>query len=69
LRVCVRGHSLVCFCLVDYLKPSPRINFFVCLMTKKEEELALMSDSTGKRKVGKAVASRLYGLLHSISVS
>lgn len=34
------------------------------LMAKKEEELALLSDSTGKRKVGKAVATRLFGLLH-----
>ena len=34
------------------------------LMTKKEDELAAMSDSSGKRKVGKAVAARLYGLLH-----
>lgn len=34
------------------------------LMEKKEEELAVMADSTGKRKVGKAVAARLYGLLH-----
>jgi len=34
------------------------------LMTKTEVELAEMADSTGKRKVGKAVAARLYGLLH-----
>ena len=34
------------------------------LMTKSEVELAEMSD--GKRKIGKAVASRLYGLLHQI---
>ena len=37
------------------------------LMAKKEEELALMSDATGKRKVGKAVAARLYGLLHPLA--
>jgi ERCC4-type nuclease len=34
------------------------------LMAKTELELAEMADSTGKRKVGKAVAARLYGLLH-----
>ena len=34
------------------------------LMAKKEDELVAMSDSSGKRKVGKAVAARLYGLLH-----
>jgi ERCC4-type nuclease len=34
------------------------------LMAKTELELAEMTDSTGKRKVGKAVAARLYGLLH-----
>jgi len=34
------------------------------LMAKKEDELAAMSDPSGKRKVGKAVAARLYGLLH-----
>jgi len=36
-------------------------------MAKKEDELALMSDSSGKRKVGKAVATRLFGLLHPSS--
>ena len=35
------------------------------LLKATEEELALVSDSTNpKRKVGKAVAKRLYGLLH-----
>jgi ERCC4-type nuclease len=34
------------------------------LMTKTESEIAAMADSEGKRKVGKAVATRLYGLLH-----
>jgi hypothetical protein len=36
------------------------------LMEKTEVELAEMTD--GKRKVGKAVAARLYGLLHHITV-
>jgi ERCC4-type nuclease len=35
------------------------------LMAVTEADLALMADTTGKRKVGKAVAARLYGLLHS----
>jgi ERCC4-type nuclease len=36
------------------------------LMEKTEVELAEMTD--GKRKVGKAVAARLYGLLHHITL-
>ena len=34
------------------------------LMKATEPEIAAMADSDGKRKVGKAVAARLYGLLH-----
>lgn len=34
------------------------------LMKATEPEIAAMADSGGKRKVGKAVAARLYGLLH-----
>lgn len=37
---------------------------FETLMNKTEAELVEMTD--GKRKIGKAVASRLYGLLHQI---
>jgi len=39
------------------------------LMTLGEADIAAISDSTGKRKVGKAVAARLYGLLHSVATS
>jgi len=39
------------------------------LMKVTEVELSLMADATGKRKVGKAVAGRLYGLLHLPKVS
>lgn len=38
------------------------------LMTKSEADIAAISDSEGKRKVGKAVATRLYGLLHPIKL-
>ena len=34
------------------------------LMKATEPEIASMADSSGKRKIGKAVAARLYGLLH-----
>lgn len=36
------------------------------LMSLAESDIAAISDSTGKRKVGKAVAARLHGLLHSL---
>jgi len=39
------------------------------LMSLGEVDIAAISDSTGKRKVGKAVAARLHGLLHSLSAS
>jgi len=39
------------------------------LMSLGEADIAAISDSTGKRKVGKAVAARLHGLLHSLSAS
>ena len=37
------------------------------LMALGEADIAAISDSTGKRKVGKAVAARLHGLLHTVS--
>jgi ERCC4-type nuclease len=37
------------------------------LMALGEADIAAISDSTSKRKVGKAVAARLYGLLHTVS--
>ena len=37
------------------------------LMALGEADIAAISDSTGKRKVGKAVATRLHGLLHTVS--
>jgi hypothetical protein len=37
------------------------------LMALGEADIAAISDSTGKRKVGKAVAARLHSLLHTVS--
>jgi len=39
------------------------------LMSLGEADIAAISDSTGKRKVGKAVAARLHGLLHSLGAN
>ena len=39
------------------------------LMKTTESEIAAMADSTGKRKVGKAVAAKLHGLLHSLEAN
>lgn len=39
------------------------------LMSLGEADIAAISDSTGKRKVGKAVAARLHGLLHSFAAN
>jgi ERCC4-type nuclease len=39
------------------------------LMALGEADIAAISDPTGKRKVGKAVAARLHGLLHSLEAN